>query len=252
MARARNIKPNFFKNPELGGLPFGARLLFTGLWVLADRKGRLEDRPARIAAEIFPYDRDIGVAEIDSWLTALAESSEKFIVRYSVAGTPFIQITNFLKHQSPHVKEQDSVIPAPGMYQTSTGLAPDEPSPGQWPAPPDSLIPSSLNPHSLNPDESQNLSPPLRGGGVRDSPPRRVPKHFTAVQAGWWTELRSRPLFRKGGETYEAGKYFGRVVTTGPQWQKLKQNVIAHEKLHPEELGTHSVCSFMTWVPPAD
>jgi len=33
-----------------------ARLLYPGLWMLADREGRLEDRPLRIKAEILPYD----------------------------------------------------------------------------------------------------------------------------------------------------------------------------------------------------
>lgn len=72
---------------------------------------------------------------------------------------------------------------------------------------------------------------PVRGGGAGDKPTRRVPKHFT----GW--------------ETYEASRYFGRVITTGSPWEKLKRNVIAYEKLHPEELGTQSVCGFMAWVP---
>jgi hypothetical protein len=37
------------------------RLLFTGLWCLADREGRLEDRPAEIKAEIFSYDDNCAI-----------------------------------------------------------------------------------------------------------------------------------------------------------------------------------------------
>ena len=48
MARARNIKPGFFKNEFLAEMPCEVRLLFIGLWTLADREGRLEDRPKRI------------------------------------------------------------------------------------------------------------------------------------------------------------------------------------------------------------
>ena len=44
MARARNIKPGFFKNELLVGLPYEYRLLFIGLWTIADRDGRFEDR----------------------------------------------------------------------------------------------------------------------------------------------------------------------------------------------------------------
>ena len=43
--RARNIKPGFFKNDALAELDFAGRLLFIGLWGIADRAGRLEDRP---------------------------------------------------------------------------------------------------------------------------------------------------------------------------------------------------------------
>ncbi len=53
--RARNIKPGFFKNEHLGTADPIVALLFEGLWLLADRDGRLEDRPLRIKAEIFPY-----------------------------------------------------------------------------------------------------------------------------------------------------------------------------------------------------
>ena len=56
MARARNIKPSFFTNEDLVELPFEDRLLFIGLWTLADREGRLEDRPKRIKMAVFPAD----------------------------------------------------------------------------------------------------------------------------------------------------------------------------------------------------
>ncbi|MCX5689585.1 MAG: phage replication protein, partial [Planctomycetota bacterium] len=82
MARARNIKPGFFKNEELGAIPMGARLLFVGMWTLADREGRLEDRPARIAAEVFPYDREICVSTVSTWIDALAG----FVTRYTANG----------------------------------------------------------------------------------------------------------------------------------------------------------------------
>lgn len=105
MARARNIKPAFFMNEDLVELPFQDRLLFIGLWTLADREGRLEDRPKRIKMEIFPAD-DVNV---DESLTRLASTG--MIVRYQVAGSRYIQIVNFLKHQRPHGQEKASEIP---------------------------------------------------------------------------------------------------------------------------------------------
>ena len=44
MARARLLKPGFFTNEDLCELPAFGRLLFAGLWTIADREGRLEDR----------------------------------------------------------------------------------------------------------------------------------------------------------------------------------------------------------------
>ena len=105
MARARNIKPGFFKNEILAELPPHIRLLFVGLWTLADREGRIEDRPKKIRLELCPFDPDY----VDESLTALAENG--FITRYQADGMSIIQIVNFLKHQSPHGTERDSELP---------------------------------------------------------------------------------------------------------------------------------------------
>lgn len=108
MARARNIKPGIMENEDLADLGFSHRLLFIYLWMLADREGRLEDRPKRIKAQAFPYDDGL---DISSMLDDLA--SHGFIVRYSTYGFDAIQVVNFLKHQAPHMREKDSVIPPP-------------------------------------------------------------------------------------------------------------------------------------------
>ncbi|WP_461949107.1 hypothetical protein ACOKPE_14565 [Acinetobacter baumannii] len=52
MARSRNIKPSFFMNEDIIELPYEARLLFIGLWTLADREGRLENRPKKIKGAV--------------------------------------------------------------------------------------------------------------------------------------------------------------------------------------------------------
>lgn len=107
MPRARNIKPGFFANEDLAEIEPTGRLLFIGLWMLADRDGRLEDRPKRIKGEIFPYDN----CDVDSLLNALQNYG--FILRYEIDGARYIQITNFVKHQNPHPKETSKGFPAP-------------------------------------------------------------------------------------------------------------------------------------------
>ena len=151
MARSRNIKPGFFLNDKLAECDPLARLLFAGLWCIADREGRLEDRPKRIKAEILPYDD----CDVDKLLNQLAKQG--FIIRYEIDDKRYIQISNFLKHQNPHIKEAASTIPpppevepAPDEHHTSTVLAPEKHS--SFPADSLNLIPDSLNliPDSLN------------------------------------------------------------------------------------------------------
>lgn len=112
MARARNIKPSIMDNEDLAELEPLTRLLFIFLWMLADREGRLEDRPKRIAAQALPYDRK---ADVEKMLADLQRGG--FIVRYSAAGVACIQIPAFVKHQSPHGTEKDSSLPdKDGMF----------------------------------------------------------------------------------------------------------------------------------------
>lgn len=120
MARARNIKPSFFTNDELVELPMATRMLFIGLWTLADREGRLEDRPKRVKMNVFPAD-DV---DVDESLSQLHEAG--FIVRYQKDGGKYIQILKFTKHQNPHKNERPSTIPAPDEHGASTVQAPEQ------------------------------------------------------------------------------------------------------------------------------
>lgn len=113
MARSRTIKPGFFKNEDLAELSPYARLLFAGLWTLADREGRLEYRPKKIKVEILPYD----AVEIHDLAVEL--HGKKFIVLYEVDGTQFLAIPSFKVHQRPHPKEPKSEIPQPPDTSTT-------------------------------------------------------------------------------------------------------------------------------------
>ena len=140
MARARNIKPGFFKNEAIAELPFEYRLLFIGLWTLADREGRLEDRPKRIRMELFPAD------DVDCAAGLEALSGHGLIVRYEAQGNAYIEIPAFCQHQNPHPREAASTIPA------HSGNAKDIPRPCQGQSSALSSPADSLNPDVLNPD----------------------------------------------------------------------------------------------------
>ena len=208
--RARNIKPSLCKNEVLGKADVINTYIFEGLWMYADREGRLEDRPERIHAEINPYRPEASTVQALDWLCA-----EHFIVRYRVNGAGYIWIPTFLDHQNPHVREPPSklpapektetkqgngealvqhgasIVPAPGQHQSGTGLGsvPDRqtldgskgytstgPAPVQHKSgPADSLIPDSLIPDSgfidsLIPDPGSRI--PGSGGSSARARPR--------------------------------------------------------------------------------
>jgi hypothetical protein len=118
MARQRVLKPDFFTDEDLARCTVLARLLFAGLWTLADRRGRLRDQPPVIHGALFPFEAEVNV---DALLGELARGG--FVQRYEFSGKRFLQIRNFEKHQNPHPKEAESVIPAPGSAVESNGSA---------------------------------------------------------------------------------------------------------------------------------
>jgi hypothetical protein len=142
--RARNVKPSFFQNEQLAELPFEARLLFVGLWCMADREGRLEDRPKRIKMHVFPADS----IDVEPLLDGL--EAQGLIERYEAHGVLCIQIPRFVEHQRPHPNEQPSKLPARTSNQGDKSFAPR-------------LEADGLNPSSLNPLSSRELTHDSRG-----------------------------------------------------------------------------------------
>ena len=108
MARARNIKPSFFTNEQVAdNCPLG-RLLFIGLWTLADYKGDLEWKEKTIKIQILPWDN------CDLKNIAINLDKSGLIRFYSDGEKIYINIPNFVKHQNPHKNERakGSDIPA--------------------------------------------------------------------------------------------------------------------------------------------
>ena len=169
--RARNLKPGFFKNELLGSVEPLIGTLFQGTWCSADREGRLEDRPLRLCAEIFPYRRAVTERKVDGWLDWLHE--HEFIIRYAVEGIRYIQIVEFLKHQKPHRNEQQSKIPPPTQIQQLSLLearpSDDHGNPKDLSRPASSLNPHSLNPHSLI-SRAPRHGPAIAGPDAGDLP----------------------------------------------------------------------------------
>ncbi|MFM2288832.1 MAG: hypothetical protein RL684_1975 [Pseudomonadota bacterium] len=110
--RARSLKPGLFKNELLGTSDPINTVIFEGLWCMADRAGRIEDRPLRIHAEVNPYRPSASTVQALCWLVQAG-----FVIRYEVDGVQLLQICNFLKHQQPHIREPASKFPGPPDQQ---------------------------------------------------------------------------------------------------------------------------------------
>lgn len=105
MARSRMLKPEFFSDKKITSLNVWARLLFAGMWTIADRRGRMKDNAKTIEGDVFPDEK----VNVERFLTELAKAG--LIIRYFAEGEHYIQITNFERHQYPHTKEAESKYP---------------------------------------------------------------------------------------------------------------------------------------------
>jgi hypothetical protein len=214
MQRTRHIRPSLAKNERLADLGPQAQFLFAMLPTLADKEGRLEDRPRRIKAEIFPY-YDV---DIDALLDALAScdglarADAPFIARYVVAGQRLIQIVKFAEHQQPHHMEAASQLPS------QQELAVDEPS---TKCEQNVNEPSTVRHSSTSSSTSSSSSPSSKNKNKSKTQPRaqqvaaadvRLPPSFAgrpdvvAAIADWLAFKAAR------GQRYTSPDYFARKV----------------------------------------
>jgi len=202
--RARNIKPGFFQNPDLAELPDEARLLFIGLWVVADRDGKFNSDSRRLRALLFPYEarRDISRS-----LTKLHDKG--FIRLYKINGDGFGIIPHFKDHQNPHPHEAKSKIPDPECEMKCNDISCNV----------------GLNPDSLNPDSLNQLPPivPQKGDGRFDefwkAYPRKVGKG--AADKVWKRIKPNEHLFNQIMQALASQKNM-------PQWVKDGGQYIPH------------------------
>ncbi len=113
MARIRAIKPGIMINEDLCALGPYAYILFTGLWMIADREGRFEFRPRRIKAQCMPMWDEISTEDVEQLLEKLCKSG--FLFLYEVLGTKYCLIRNWHKHQHCDVREAKSMLPPPSI-----------------------------------------------------------------------------------------------------------------------------------------
>jgi hypothetical protein len=214
MPRARNIKPGFWTNESLGECSLGARLLFIGLWGMADFRGTLEYRHKRIKATIFPYDN----IEIKPLIGELVK--QKLIGVYLLTtksltalgldfrdNTLFINVFTFVKHQHPHWTEVKKESGLPTVFDLETyGIK-------QLPAR-----------EGVNPAESRNLNPESRTpnpNSVTITPDKKSGKNEVKKKSKRKAARRPKytPEFLAFKELYPKGK--GSPSKAFDSWEKL-------------------------------
>ena len=175
MARTRSIKPSFFKNEFLAECEPMARLLFVGLWTLADSQGRMEFRPLRIKAELFPYDN----CDILGLLKQLADRG--FVRAYESGDVKVLEIPTFGEHQRCHPDERDEGLPPPDESAETIVFPERNAKPGNPTMEPGNPPAScAFNPLILLPSSSAAPSTPQRRRCSKPADPLRW-----SAESGW-------------------------------------------------------------------
>lgn len=108
MARIRTIKPEYPQSESMGRVSRDARLLFVNLFTICDDAGRARGNSRMLASLLYPYDDD-AKGLIDGWLSELVD--EGCIVLYSVDGSHYLEVTNWLEHQKIDKPSKSKIPP---------------------------------------------------------------------------------------------------------------------------------------------
>lgn len=96
--RNRMVKADFWTDTELmKNLPLAGRMMYKGLWHLAEDSGCLENDPTAFKVQLFPLDAEVTLEKIEEWLDILV-SIEKLITYGK--NDRYMYIKNFHKHQT--------------------------------------------------------------------------------------------------------------------------------------------------------
>lgn len=96
MSRIRQIKPAFFKDPEMAALAPSVRLFYIGLWTLADDAGYYHWDVAEVGVELFGFEpRGRRERNAVTYRDALIQEGRVTVW----AGCPHLFIPTFTEHQ---------------------------------------------------------------------------------------------------------------------------------------------------------
>jgi len=143
VARIRSIKPEYWDDRKLARLASrDARMLYIGLWNLADEWSRLNGDPQWIKGQIFPYDDDIDAGYVSKLLAELENPELGTVMAYEASGDPYLYLPKLSRHQRLEPEKVRSRLPGP------PGGGPDNDEP------PAGSSPNGTDPSAFRADES--------------------------------------------------------------------------------------------------
>lgn len=149
MARLRTVKVEYWQDEQFATAlpgPDGreARRFFIGLWNVAEDHGVFRANPVWLKGQLYPYDDDVTVADVERWLGLLKAGG--FIVRYEHRGQALGWVRNFHKHQTIN-RPSATVLPLPSADSLRTHGVLSEPS---------QQVRNAASEHSLQPPDTPN------------------------------------------------------------------------------------------------
>lgn len=122
MPRIRSIKPEFWADEKLAeAVSRDGRLLYIGLWNLADEHARLRGSARYIKGQLFPYDDDLTVSRVDALIDEL--TAVRKVWRYLCPdGDAYLYLPNLARHQRLEAAKVASRLPDPPEKFPSSGL----------------------------------------------------------------------------------------------------------------------------------
>ncbi|MFY9341204.1 MAG: hypothetical protein WAT39_01860 [Planctomycetota bacterium] len=185
--KIRSIKPEFWQNEKLATrCSLGARLLFAGLWGMADDHGRFRAHQNLIQGEVFPYEPGHPIAD---WLDELVTVGS--IRLYQHAGQRYGLVVSFCEHQKIDKRwasrlppPPDEPAPAPPAPSHETCIAPTPAAPvvtgDHQPSPGDARDETSASTGTApvstdSPDHTENVAS-LASEPARNGPKSLVPR----------------------------------------------------------------------------
>ena len=121
MARKRMIDPSIWQSEDFGKLSTLAKIVFIGLFSLADDEGRGRCNPVYLKSTLFPYEENIRSADIDKTLSEI--SSNMSVVLYSCDGSSYYSLLSWDTFQKIDRPSQSKI---PGYNENTMELLFDE------------------------------------------------------------------------------------------------------------------------------